>query len=197
MIKRIFFLVSFSWVFASPGQNADIDLLRRINQERNRPNDGIFELVSNSVAPVCIAVPAGYITAALIRKDSATRAKAFIVTSSVVVSGVVTLGLKYAVNRPRPFVTYPGLDNTAVPGTPSFPSQHTSEAFALATSVSTVCPKWYVIVPSFIWACTVGYSRMRMGVHYPSDVLGGALVGGGSTFLSIKLNKWINHPHRR
>jgi membrane-associated phospholipid phosphatase len=50
-------------------------------------------------------------------------------------------------------------------------------AFALATSLSLSYPKCYIIVPSFAWASSVGYSRMDLGVHYPSDVLAGAIVG--------------------
>jgi membrane-associated phospholipid phosphatase len=52
-------------------------------------------------------------------------------------------------------------------------------------------PKWYVIVPSYSWAVAVGYSRMHMGMHYPSDVLMGAIIGTASSFLSFKVQKWI------
>ena len=53
-------------------------------------------------------------------------------------------------------------------------------------------PKWYIIAPSFAWASAVGYSRMHLGVHYPSDVAVGAIIGSGSAYLSYKANKWIN-----
>jgi len=62
-------------------------------------------------------------------------------------------------------------------------------AFATATSLSLEYPKWYVIVPAYTWAGTVGYSRMHLGVHYPSDVLIGALVGAGSAFITHKVNQ--------
>lgn len=71
------------------------------------------------------------------------------------------------------------------------PSAHTAAAFSLATSLSIRYPKWYVIAPTAIWAGSVAFSRMNMGVHYPSDVITGALVGSGCAVLNIYVNKWL------
>ena len=58
--------------------------------------------------------------------------------------------------------------------------------------INNVYPdKWYVVIPSYLWAGWVAYSRMYLGVHYPSDILGGAIVGGGSAFLMYKINNWM------
>jgi membrane-associated phospholipid phosphatase len=110
--------------------------------------------------------------------------------ASLAASGLITLGLKYTVNRKRPFVTYPDqvVKKTSA-GSYSFPSGHTSSAFATATALSLAYPKWYVIAPSFLWAGAVGYSRMELGVHYPTDVLAGALIGAASSFLMWKVNE--------
>lgn len=77
------------------------------------------------------------------------------------------------------------------------PSGHTSTAFATATSLSLAYPKWYVVAPSFVWAGAIGYSRMHLGVHYPSDVLAGAIVGSGSAYLTYKANQWINKKRKK
>jgi undecaprenyl-diphosphatase len=58
--------------------------------------------------------------------------------------------------------------------------------------LSLAWPKWYIIVPTYTWAGTVAYSRMDLGVHYPSDVLIGALVGAGSAWLCHEVNKKLN-----
>jgi undecaprenyl-diphosphatase len=81
------------------------------------------------------------------------------------------------IDRPRPFETYSFIEKISVGGSPSFPSGHTSDAFAIALAMSIVFPKKWVIFPMFAWAIAVGYSRMFTGVHYPTDVLGGMLLG--------------------
>jgi len=115
----------------------------------------------------------------------------------IAVSIIMTEGLKYMINRPRPSTK----DSLIIPatdiGSPSFPSGHTSDAFAAATAISLAFPKWYVIAPSFLWAATVGYSRLYLGAHYPSDVLGGALLGSGSAWLALKINKWLWEKHHQ
>jgi undecaprenyl-diphosphatase len=51
--------------------------------------------------------------------------------------------------------------------------------------------KWYVIAPAYVFASSVGWARMYQGVHYPSDVVAGALVGAASAWLGYKAQKWI------
>ncbi len=58
-----------------------------------------------------------------------------------------------------------------------FPSGHAAMAFALSTSYSLSHPKWYVVAPSLTWATATALSRVWRGRHYPSDILGGAVLG--------------------
>ncbi|MFZ9878471.1 MAG: phosphatase PAP2 family protein [Chitinophagaceae bacterium] len=47
------------------------------------------------------------------------------------------------------------------------------------------------MAPAYTFAGLVGYSRMYLGAHYPSDVIAGALVGSGTAWLSYQINKKI------
>ena len=191
MIKRkLLIIVLFLPVLLS-SQNFDIDLLRKINLNRNKNLDGVFKGITNSTAPVAIGVPVVLFGYGLLKKDSVTKYNGMYIGASVIVASGTSYLLKYIVNRPRPYVTYPDIENVTSEGSPSFPSNHTSAAFAMATSVSIVYPKWYIIAPSYIWAGAVGYSRMDLGVHYPSDVLMGALIGAGSAYLCYKGQQWL------
>ena len=170
-------------------QNLDINILRAINSPQDLPSDGFFRFISNSEPYVMFSVPVGMATAGFIRHDKTLIRNAYTGFAALAVTGGISLGLKYAVNRERPFVTYPDIVKKSKAGSPSFPSGHTSSAFATATSLSLVYPKWYIIGPSFAWAGTVGYSRMHLGVHYPSVVLAGALIGSGCAYLTFKVNQ--------
>lgn len=180
----------------SSAQNIDIDLLRTINLDRNTQLDRTFLGITHSFAPVAVALPATLATIGLIKNDSLLKQNALMITGSLVGSTVVMLGMKYGFGRDRPFVTYPDLDNLVNPSGPAFPSGHTSVAFSTATSITLAYPKWYVYVPAFLWAGSVGYSRMHLGVHYPSDVLVGAIIGTGSAFLSSFLTEKVQLKRR-
>ena len=188
-MKQLFLLLTlvFSWSFQA--QNLDIDLLRKINIERNAALDPAFKLITNSVSPIGLGAPLIVTTIGFIQKDQTLKNKGYYMGATLLTSALITTSLKFAIDKDRPFVTYPEIQKLTSAGSPSFPSGHTSEAFATATSFSLAFPKWYVIAPSFIWASAAGYSRMHLGVHYPSDVLVGALIGSGSAWLCHELNK--------
>lgn len=181
----VFLICSHSILLA---QNPDIELLKNINLNRNRSLDGVFNLITNSAAPVSIGTPVILCGTGLIRHDSVLVRKSLNIGASIAVTAIISTIVKYSVDRPRPFETYPFIEKESAGGSPSFPSGHTSQAFALATSLSLNYPEWYVIAPSFLWAGAVGYSRMDLGVHYPSDVLAGAFIGAGCAWLTFRIN---------
>ncbi len=177
-------------------QNADINLLQNINLNRNKAFDSSLKFVTNTTIPISVATPLLVYSVGFLKKDATLKQKGLIVGEAFIATTILTLSMKYSIDRDRPFVTYPFIDQATSATTPSFPSGHTSSAFSTATSLSLVFPKWYVIAPSFLWASSVAYSRMSLGVHYPSDVFIGAIIGAGTAFLTYKINSWIRNKRQ-
>lgn len=85
--------------------------------------------------------------------------------------------LKNLVARTRPYEVVEGLQRLiAAPHDFSFPSGHTGSSFAAAVVIFYMCPRKYG-VPALILAVLISLSRLYLGVHYPTDVLGGAVTG--------------------
>ncbi len=194
-MKKMFFLVYFAsfLVFNLSAQNWDINTLHRINSWDSKFVRNYNKIISRSEPYVAVGVPVAMAIAAWIKQDKGLLKDAVYIGTSVAGTFVVSYGLKYLVDRARPYDTYPDrVHPYSYEDSPSFPSSHTSTAFALATSLCVKYPKWYVIAPSALWACSVGVSRMNEGVHYPSDVLAGAAIGVGCAVANVYINRWLN-----
>jgi membrane-associated phospholipid phosphatase len=186
----------FSLIYVSAfTQNFDINLLKTINENESNFKNNFFNAASQSVIITGIAAPLGVLTAGIIKHDKKLQKDAAWMVGGYILNAVVTQGMKRIVQRDRPFVTYSFIIKRADGGGYSFPSGHTSAAFCTATSLSLLFPKWYVIAPSYLYASVVAYARMYQGVHYPTDVLAGAIVGAGCAWLSFKASAWMEKKH--
>lgn len=106
------------------------------------------------------------------------RAAAHGLASTAVTSALVNLVLKPLGRRRRPDrVTHdvPLARHVRMPRSTSFPSGHAASAFAFATGVATASPE--AGIPLYGAASVVAYSRVHTGVHYPLDVIVGAVTG--------------------
>jgi undecaprenyl-diphosphatase len=112
------------------------------------------------------------------------RAKPFVLVLLAVAAADGLAGvLKVIVGSNRP--GDPGL--VSIPHSHSFPSGHTATAFAGATVLSAFVPR---AAPAFfILAAAIGYSRLYVGVHYPLDVLGGAVLGIATALLLLAIDR--------
>jgi len=183
---------------ASAGSQAyaqgDISLLRSIQSNRSAGSDKAMSMVSTSTYPVVAGVCLTQLVYGFATHDKEAQLKGWQMTAGLGITAIVTYGLKYSVNRKRPYETYADIiPYESRAKDPSFPSGHTSFAFAMATTLSLQYKKWYVVTPAYLYAGAVGYSRLHLGKHYPSDVLLGAVSGMGSAWLGYKAAEWLHH----
>ncbi len=178
----LFLFQCFIFCTKIDAQNADINLLKQINPPV--PDAWFWKMSSGSAYPATIAIQGGLMAFDYFN-DPENRGRLFLHAGEKLVIVVLTEGIKLAVNRPRPYISYPADIHPydASETGKSFPSAHTSLAFNTAASLAIRFHKWYITVPAYAWATSVGYSRLYLGEHYPSDVLAGAALGIGSAYL--------------
>jgi len=194
MVRTAILVFMNLFIMAASAQTPtlDVELLRPVNRHETTFKNKYLELCASSVNTLNIAIPAGIAVAGFITRNNQLKKDALYMAGGIALSTLLTTAIKKAVDRKRPFETYDYIvkrDDES--GGLSFPSGHSSAAFCLATEISLRYRKWYFIAPAFLYAGSVGWARMYQGLHYPSDVLAGAVVGAGSAWLSWKLQQWM------
>jgi membrane-associated phospholipid phosphatase len=164
----------------SPIQQFDDRVLIDLQNQRTPEQTNVFMFLSSTNRYVDIGIPAGMLIGGIIGNNEQLRQNSLFVASSTAVSYGLNFLLKKLIKRRRPFDQNISITPVYRAQDYSFPSGHTSSSFATVTALSMAYPKWFVIIPSYLWAGSVSYSRMYLGVHYPSDVAAGTVLGVGS-----------------
>jgi undecaprenyl-diphosphatase len=170
---------------AAPAVAMDYDIFKSINDFTSR-HDAIEDILS------FIAKDSQYIFLALLavlfllpaRWGSPNLRRGAV--AAAVAAGVALLvahGITMLWDRPRPFVAHPDSTHLLIshPADASFPSDHVTGAFAIA--VSLVLRNRTIGWLAIAFAFAVAFARVAVGVHYPTDVLGGAVIGTAAALL--------------
>lgn len=134
------------------------------------------------------------IAALLLSKKEYRFYGAAVITAIAAACLIGEIGIKNIVERPRPFLVDPTLATQLIelPHTFSFPSGHTGSSFAAATALCflPMAHPWFKAIP-LLGAASIAFSRLYLCVHYPSDVLGGIIVGVTSGLIGMLVVKYL------
>jgi membrane-associated phospholipid phosphatase len=175
-------------------QYYDEQVLLDLAKNRTPQQTGVYMFLSNNYKVINAAIPAGLLATGVVTDNKEMRQNSVYVLSSTLVSYGLNAIIKGLVKRRRPFIRNINIVPVYEANRYSFPSGHTSSTMATATALSIAYPKWYVIAPSFLWAGATSYSRMYLGVHYPTDVAAG-LILGPATAVSMQFLKAKSQQH--
>jgi undecaprenyl-diphosphatase len=118
------------------------------------------------------------------RGDQFWRPWALTFLIAIIVLAVVVLAAKFIIRRRRPDGEWGALYRTTDPH--SFPSGHAARAFLIAVLAIGLGP-WWLAAILCIWAPLVSLARVAMGVHYLSDVVAGAVLGGIAGVIALQM----------
>lgn len=175
---------------------ASIDdrIVEWVAAHRFGPLDGFFVALGTIEKLGAIWVVLAFVLGLLMRRGVRTAvALAVLTAATTFAADSASFGVKDLAHRARPFEAHPQIHPIYVVHSSSFPAGHAATAFAGATLLSYLAPRF---VPLFVGlAAAIGFSRVYVGVHYPTDVLAGAAIGivvgaAGIGVLRIAEKKW-------
>jgi undecaprenyl-diphosphatase len=102
----------------------------------------------------------------------------------IVILAPVVLAIKYAIRRSRPRGEWGAIYRSTDPH--SFPSGHAARTILIAILVSGMGPAWLAGL-LWVWAPLVALSRVAMGLHYLSDILGGEVLGALTGVIALEI----------
>lgn len=173
----------------------DIQAFRAFNDlaGRNDALDAILIFGGIWLVFVMVAVLVGYVVLSWNTSHFEGRFENFVhITLAAMLGFIIERTVGYLWFRPRPFVALEDVVKLIDmdPGMKSFPSGHSTFAFALAFGLLIHNRRWgWVFV---LLAFVVGLSRVAGGVHYPSDIVGGLVVGLFAAVLAAPIKRTID-----
>ena len=158
----------------------NVDLFNYINHNLQNPFfDFIMPIITHLggfkiLIVACVLV---FVLSIIYKNDNVKRIVLLCALSLLIAGGIAVL-LKNAVLEPRPFVSLSNVHLLIAEDDPnSFPSGHTTSTFAvISVLMFKLRNKLWAVVLLF-WGILIGFSRIYVGVHYPLDVLAGAIIG--------------------
>jgi undecaprenyl-diphosphatase len=169
-----------AWLSQVHAESTAVDhaIFDAVKATRTPTLDGLLVRLSNAANNSRLwLVTAGAVAA--VGGPRGRRAAAEAVLSIGMASAVSNIALKGLGRRRRPAAPADGEEVASRwvrhPTSPSFPSGHSASAFAFASTMGEEMPATWL--PLHLTATLVGYARVHTGVHYPSDVVAGAVVG--------------------
>lgn len=175
--------------------NLDYSVFKLINSELINPFFDIFfvwitDLHKTAVFKFTVIPLVAFLFIRKFKREGVTLFLILILSLSV--NDFVGGQVKNIIERPRPeFNTSIAVIKRSEAGSFSFYSNHASNMFTFATFTSQFIPQ--IKIPLFIVAVLVSYSRVYNGVHYPSDILTGALIGCLWGFFMASRSKKLLH----
>src|SRR5690242_17465123 len=147
-----------------------------VAQHRFEPLNGFFVALGNVEKLGAIWIVCA-LALGVARRFGVARTAALVVLTALttVLADTVAFGIKDLTHRSRPAVAHPQVHPLYVVHSSSFPAGHAATAFAGATLLTYFAPRLWPLFATL--AVAVGFSRIYVGVHYPTDVLAGAAIG--------------------
>lgn len=167
--------------------DVEVQIVKFIQQHRLEELDSFLLFLTSSTTAISIILALTFCWAIYREKmDDQSVFYPFSIFFVLSLASLFSFGLKLFVSRARPFNSSIEILQLAPANTFSFPSGHTTAVCAILFGLVFFLPKKRFIIPVFIWAILVMYSRLAFGVHFITDILAGILLSFMTAFACKK-----------
>lgn len=183
-------LVSFTLMSAGMVYSIDQPVHEEFALERHslytKPGGGFVKLgeLYDAVGSknMALGLSVGMVGGGLIFQDKKLLETSRLMMESLIIAGTITSLGKHALGRARPYTgrgpyDLNGFQSGSGEDFLSMPSGHTSSVFAMMTVIAKQYPRWWVKIPAYTLAVSVGLQRIDSRNHWPSDVFVGGVIG--------------------
>lgn len=200
----VFSGIAFSWIFLETVENIwfqermvqlDVQVIQWLQARHTALGNRIFSGITHLGNPFLLAAIATITSIILLLRGS--KLESLLLAGGFVSLTAMVIAVKYLIDRHRPSE----VAGLVVENTPAFPSGHASMslflyvflAYLIARKVSGLQKKLAILFATVLLACLIGFSRLYLAVHWPSDVIGGfALAGVWLSVLALVIE--THHP---
>jgi undecaprenyl-diphosphatase len=178
LVTLILIVIALAFYRVSSNKIKEQNAIAELQLHQSPTSIRFFQVVSDSINFISLGIPGIFLVFGLIRKRKIWVRHALIILLGISLGGLISAVLKRTIREPRPYEVDARITQWSVGGSNSFPSGHTVEATAAAIGFSTILFRTPMAVfLSIIWALTIMFSRIVLGVHNFTDILGGMAIG--------------------
>ena len=178
LISLLVILFVLAWWRTSPHAALENPVIARWQGYQTTASIHFFQFITDSISFISIGIPATFLFAGLIRKNKDLTRKGLMVLLCIGLAGLLSYTVKRTLQVPRPYETDARITKWSGGTNNSFPSGHTTEATAAALGFYVVLFRSRLsLFLGGAWALLIMFTRIILGVHSFSDILGGIVIG--------------------
>lgn len=178
VIALIIIVAALGLYRVSPNKTKEQDIIAELQQHQSPGSIKFFQVASDSINFFSLGIPVVFLAIGMVKRRKIWVRHALIILLGIALGGLISAGLKRTIREPRPYEVDTRIKQLSVGGSNSFPSGHTVEATAAAIGFSFILFRTPLsIVLSISWALLIMFSRIVLGVHNFTDILGGVAIG--------------------
>ncbi len=178
LVALMILLTGLGWLRVSIFKEKEQNVIAELQAGQSPSSIQFFQTISDYGKYINLGIPALFLVMGLVMRKNDFARKGLLILLAMGLSGIISQSIKRTLKEPRPYEVDSRITQWSVGGSNSFPSGHTAEVTAATLGFTIILFRTPLsILLSVVWALLMMFSRIVLGVHNFTDILGGIVVG--------------------